>query len=632
MVFSTTVGRIIVICIYFVSNVEVKAEDTRPRPNIIIMQPDDFSFFDDWSSPPNNPNRPRKRVNLPINGLPNIEKLRNEGLQMMQAYAASPMCGTSRYTTLTGRYASRASSARAKAKQNNADKAWVVIRTTKLEDINGMNDCSKDNIAATFKSNGYRTSMVGKWHLSDIKSNAYNYESAVETVKSCGFDHVGGLYIENMWYFDNDSYDDDIDGNFSHNMEWITHEAIEFIDSSDDEPFFLYFNPTVPHSSRSVTDALKYFDCRDTANGKLETKIIKGMTEEYDGSCTKYRDSIFERGMSEDDYGAIWLDDSVGALLKALERNKVLDNTIFVFQNDHGMDVKASLFEGGLRIPQFVYYPSEYKRGTKFNGLVSTIDIGATMLDFAGIKPGYEMDGMSWKDAIGNDELEEEWKNRCLFFEHQRDRAVRCGCNKYLHIYSRKKSGTHKNGLINGYSTDFLNLFDMCNGGKDYITEKTSSMEAYGLNHESDQPQRAALISATLECHNIKTNWKHTPNFLPSKISTPKCIDSPLPMSPNKRTCGFFKSNIELCKHDSVAKHCPVTCDAAAVTAGTIVNACKRFACADSTKDFVLKTGDKRKCAGLGNQNGIANMCNLVGVSETCRGTCMYCSTSQCTQ
>ena len=75
----------------------------------------------------------------------------------------------------------------------------------------------------------------------------------------------------------------------------------------------MYFNPTVPHSSNSIASALTDFSCRDTAAGTLDADpIIPGMT---DNGCAEYRQTIFDRGPSEDDkdVGAIWLDDSVGA-------------------------------------------------------------------------------------------------------------------------------------------------------------------------------------------------------------------------------------------------------------------------------------------------------------------------------
>ena len=247
------------------------------RPNIIIMQPDDLQFFDEWSPPPNNPYTPNRQVSLPTNGLPNIDSLRLNGLQMKQAYTASPMCGTSRYSTITGKYPSRAATVRENANYydyEEGEPGLVTIPTTKLEDVDGMNDCSKDNIAVQFQNNGYRTAMIGKfsdkvwmqfwelygtwpiscsfilhlpcyygfwiisnlgkWHLSRIDDDSYTYESAVEIVKGCGFDTVDGLYVENM-VADPDSFNNYSDGTFSHNMEWITYEAVQFIESDDEE-------------------------------------------------------------------------------------------------------------------------------------------------------------------------------------------------------------------------------------------------------------------------------------------------------------------------------------------------------------------------------------------------------------
>ena len=81
-----------------------------------------------------------------------------------------------------------------------------------------------------FKISAYLRITLGKWHLSRIDKDKYTYAGAVETVKACGFSKVGGLYIENLaagaGAFNNYS-----DGTFSHNMEWITHEAVEFINT-----------------------------------------------------------------------------------------------------------------------------------------------------------------------------------------------------------------------------------------------------------------------------------------------------------------------------------------------------------------------------------------------------------------
>ena len=95
----------------------LRADDTPPsssttitsdRPNVIIMQPDDLHFYDIWNPPPNNPDNPNQSHVTSSYGLPNIESLRLNGIQMMEAYTTSAMCGTSRFSTMTSRYPSRA--------------------------------------------------------------------------------------------------------------------------------------------------------------------------------------------------------------------------------------------------------------------------------------------------------------------------------------------------------------------------------------------------------------------------------------------------------------------------------------------------------------------------------------------
>ena len=197
------------------------------RPNILIIQPDDLPHYDSWHRPPNTPDDPRRKFPFPsTDGLPNLERLRNGGIELTQAYTTSAMCGTSRWSTITGRYPSR-------ARSNPGD--YVVIPRTKLEG----RDCTAENIPQQFRDNGYRTSMFGKWHLSSIDYSKYTYEYARSLVEECGFDHVSGLYAENLFHDFND-------GSFSHNLEWITHEAIQEMKRDSEEPFFMYFNPTVP--------------------------------------------------------------------------------------------------------------------------------------------------------------------------------------------------------------------------------------------------------------------------------------------------------------------------------------------------------------------------------------------------
>jgi len=149
---------------------EIKMDNV--RPNIIVMQPDDFPFFAEWTPPPKNPKPVDKQMGagsgdreefaegFPSNyGMPNLERLRTQGLQMMQAYTASAMCSTSRFSTITGRFPSR-SGVNRRENQNNTLISSIDVANTKLHDIDGKTkDCSEGNIAAILQKDGYRTGV-----------------------------------------------------------------------------------------------------------------------------------------------------------------------------------------------------------------------------------------------------------------------------------------------------------------------------------------------------------------------------------------------------------------------------------------------------------------------------------------
>lgn len=383
-----------------------------------------------------------------------------------------------------------------------------------------------------------RTGIFGKWHLSSIKGNTYTYDSAVDTVKSCGFDTVGCLYVENLARNPR-AFTNYADGTFSHNMECMTYDAINFIQKTDENtPFFMYFNPTVPHGANTIEDALNNFSCQDTPAGTLGfDPVIPGMTQEDDGtvlSCDGYRDSIFERANNNpDELGPIWLDDSVGALLKALEDKGILDNTIFLFQEDHGVETKGTIYETGLRIPQFLHYPNKISPGSAFEGVVSTVDIAPTLLDFADVAPKYEMDGLSWKDAINDSILQRKWQEeRCLFFEHEQDRAVRCGCYKYVTLIGdRQVSTSFGRGGLQGLASDTEALFDLCDVNQEYKIDPNDNQETENL--VSTMAEKASELSDTLACFKGKTAARRSIDSIRTCAPPPVIDFSPPPSPPN---------------------------------------------------------------------------------------------------
>eukprot|EP00522_Entomoneis_paludosa_P001916 CAMPEP_0172471286 /NCGR_PEP_ID=MMETSP1065-20121228/67739_1 /TAXON_ID=265537 /ORGANISM="Amphiprora paludosa, Strain CCMP125" /LENGTH=574 /DNA_ID=CAMNT_0013229381 /DNA_START=20 /DNA_END=1745 /DNA_ORIENTATION=+ len=503
-------------------------QGVRDKPNIIIVQADDLHFLEYWEGTHVHFDN-SQRVYLPkASSIPNIEYLRRNGLQMKQAHTASPMCGTSRYSTITGRYPSRSAWGRWWDFDN--DVREVTIPAVKLADTAGTGvprgrDCTRNNIAQVFQGAGYRTGMVGKWHLGEW-TNDLGYRQLQESVRNCGFDVSEAVYPHNMagdWVR---RYGYEI----SHNMEHVAAEAIDFIQGSvrRDENFFLYLNPTVPHGSNDVSDTLRYGDCRQSVGGWIQTPDIpRGKySQTIRGDCGSYRQTVLTRATSWSDkeLGTIWLDDAMGWIIKELEYHGILNNTLILFQQDQGQEGKGTLYEQGTHIAQFVHYPDKYLPGSTFDGLVSTIDIGPTVLDIAGINPTYHMDGKSWATAVASNHQPtmESWRNRCIFFELQHDRAVQCGCDIYMRLSTTRESWTRSLHLLQN-RLDWSSfpepnwgrnqLYNMCHNGDFIYSPHAPNPQRNGRRLLNSNKDKVDQLSALVDCHLGKTHPQRVPDY-----------------------------------------------------------------------------------------------------------------------
>lgn len=133
------------------------ASSQTARPNFIVMQPDDMDFFEPWNPPAHVV--ANGVFAFPASGLPNLERLRQGAVEMTQAYAATASCAPSRFSTLTGRYASRSGVLR--TVDANEEVVEVNVANTRLDITEASpNDCD-NNMAALLQMNGYRTGVVG---------------------------------------------------------------------------------------------------------------------------------------------------------------------------------------------------------------------------------------------------------------------------------------------------------------------------------------------------------------------------------------------------------------------------------------------------------------------------------------
>lgn len=392
------------------------------RPNIIFFIADDM-YPEMFNCLPEGRGK---------NLTPNLDKLATEGTIMLKQYVVSPVCTPSRYNCLTGNYASRARNPEFLRKTEEEENQTVIQWNSFIT--------KEDKILSHYlKDLGYTTGFVGKNHVieaqgirqpKDFQASAKdpamarlvadNYRRARQAVLDCGFDYAEAIYHNNPNFIG-------LAELAVQNNDWIAEKGIDFIDQNHDQPFFLYFATTIPHGPTEPPRSWKA-DPRVTAAGYLDSAP----------EVWPVRDSLRRRiqmaGLENANNKelVLWLDDSIGALLSALQRHDILDNTIIFFFNDHGQHAKGTLFQGGVHNPSIVWKKGGFPVGNLCQVPVSNVDFAPTILEMVGL-PNMDshFDGNSFKAVL--DETSEA-SRESMYFELGYARAVIKGDYKYYAV------------------------------------------------------------------------------------------------------------------------------------------------------------------------------------------------------
>lgn len=373
---------------------QMPAAPIEGRPNVIVILADDLGF-NDLSMNGDNKN--------PTVHTPNIDAIAAEGVTFTNGYAASATCAPSRASLLTGRYATRFG-----FEYTPAPKAFMQLiyaRSKGTEDYPSIyHDDREDQVppmeemgmppseitlAELLKINGYRSIMLGKWHLgeeSDMQPNAQGFDEWLgflpgaslyqpvdhsDTVSSRQtFDPIDEFLWANIGYAVRFNGSDRFNPK-GYMTDYLTSEAIKAIEANRKQPFFLYLSYNAPHTplqaKRSDYDALSH---------------IPNHTERVYAAMIKS------------------LDDNVGKLMAALRNKGLEENTIVVFTTDNGgahylglPDInspyrgwKATYFEGGIHAPFFIRWPARIAAGKQYEHPVISMDIFSTIAAAAGVQ------------------------------------------------------------------------------------------------------------------------------------------------------------------------------------------------------------------------------------------------------
>jgi arylsulfatase A-like enzyme len=289
---------------------------------------------------------------------PNIDRLAGEGMRFTQAYAACTVCSPTRASIMTGKYPARLHLTDWIPGHKRGDAKLKVPDWTQYLPLDEV------TLAKALKAAGYATAHVGKWHLGGPQ---YYPEHQ-------GFDlNIGGTSAGQPGayfypYKNSPKLPDGKEGEYL--TDRLTDEALKFIETNKDNPFFLY----LPH-----------YAVHQPIAGKKE------MVE-------KYRNKPPQGGHSNAVYAAMIqsVDESVGRIVKKLEDLRITDRTVIFFMSDNGglarvtsnaplRAGKGSAYEGGVREPFIVKWPGVVKPGGVCDVPVISVDHYPTILEIAGV-------------------------------------------------------------------------------------------------------------------------------------------------------------------------------------------------------------------------------------------------------
>lgn len=398
-----------------------KTEDSS-HPNVIFFIADDM-YPEMFNCLPEG-----KGKNL----TPNIDRLAREGVVLTDQYCVSPVSTASRYNTLTGRYASRATNEKITdfAKQMEGQ---VVVQW------NSYITPADKTIGTYLQEMGYRTGFVGKNHVVDdphqldqtkkpdlyanpkdpavVKHLREQQESLAASIRKVGFDYAAHLYHDNPDWLG-------IKALASQNMDWITEAGVNFIKSSKDKPFFLYFATTLPHMPTDPPHSWQ-------ADPRITSIGILNKAPNVQPARNTLTERLKKAGLDgKGQENLLWLDDALGALIQSLEKEGKLDNTIIFFFNDQGQHEKGTLYQGGIQTQCIVWRSKGFKCGSTCDAQTTNVDFMPTILEMCGRKDAVEnIDGKSFAKVLDGEKAN---RRESMYFELGYARAVVKGNYKYL--------------------------------------------------------------------------------------------------------------------------------------------------------------------------------------------------------
>jgi arylsulfatase A-like enzyme len=424
------------------------AQASRPapasRPNIVFIMTDDMGYGDLGS------------YGAPDLKTPVLDKLARDGARFTDFYSNGPSCSPTRTGLMTGRYQQRYG-------------IEVPLGTGTRGEGQGL-DADGWTLPHLLKEAGYRTALIGKWHL--------GYEEK-KSPSAHGFDLFFGFksgFIDYYTHNDGQGNPDLWEGNKPAQVEGymtdlITQRAVRYIRDNGNagSPFFLSLQYNAPHWPYQPP-------------GKPSVAPRQGAhvlpQDENTGTRADYV------AMME------YTDKSIGEVLRAIDAAGIAGNTLVIYTNDNGgewlarnaplFNRKGTVWEGGIRVPAIMRWPRVIPARQVLGQVGITMDFTATMLALAGVRLPSDLkaEGMDLMPIVTGKSPQ---VSRTLFWRAGTASAVRSGDLKLVSqgstqfVFNVRKDPGERNDLTNASQPDARRLYGLLeNWAKDVDAEKAT--------------------------------------------------------------------------------------------------------------------------------------------------------------